>query len=66
MARNEVMEHVNCAKCPKCGHNNITGREYCEGVLADGSVCGALLPITVPQQNDQSVPKAMEDHGKKL
>ncbi|KAF2240341.1 hypothetical protein BU26DRAFT_237967 [Trematosphaeria pertusa] len=45
MAVGGHIESVNWANCPKCGYNNITGRETCEGTLADGSTCGAALPI---------------------
>jgi hypothetical protein len=38
---------VNWANCPKCGYNNITGKKTCEGTKADGSVCGAALPVSV-------------------
>ena len=40
----ELVNHVNC---PACGYNNITGKETCEGVKEDGSICGTPLPKIV-------------------
>jgi len=43
MAIEIVLEPVNPVNCTKCGYNNITGKEKCEGTLDDGSICGAPL-----------------------
>jgi hypothetical protein len=47
MATLIYIELVNSMKSPKCGYNNITGKKTCEGTLADGSTCGAKLPIVL-------------------
>jgi hypothetical protein len=46
MAALIYIELVNSLNCPKCGYNNMTGKETCEGTLADGSTCGARLATT--------------------
>jgi hypothetical protein len=47
MATLIYIELVNSATCPACGYNNMTGKTTCEGTKADGSACGANLPVTV-------------------
>ena len=46
MAALTPVQPLNYQNCPKCGYNNVTGAETCDGKLADGSTCGTEILVS--------------------